>query len=432
MEKRIFRWKYLIFAICIIAVVFLAAFWDAVILRVVPKAVLSKSLTTVCTKLQERFEGSPLNILYKLVEPEGKYTANVLLCTSNSLLGKITYDMDIQTELAGHRFQAQGDVISNEMRLNLSCYLDDKFLAVASQDMADGQYYGLTYESFTTDICSIPLLNFLVSDELLRQWNSSIENIQQKVSQTSMPHIPALSEDDWRTLTLGILALPCKVETVAIATEGESWECQAVVYSLQGEQVNHLLADTSYSKDPVVAVTFYLYEGHLVKILLDCTSENNHIQCGLFLGLNPVEDVLHMNIYQQNGNDIDSFSVSIDTVHSGTLYSETWSISNVNQLQYDYQTDTGDISLIMNDEDSVSLKIIELNKGVFLESEDFQQIFHILIPNVNLEAPLSGTLTVTRGSEFSTPSYKNLSQWSLDDFWVLLNSVGLLVGIKLS
>ena len=39
-------------------------------------------------------------------------------------------------------------------------------------------------------------------------------------------------------------------------------------------------------------------------------------------------------------------------------------------------------------------------------------------------------MTVRKGSAITTPKYKNLDEWSLDDLLVLLGSIGGLLGFR--
>ncbi len=425
--------------VVVAAVVFTVLFWDKIFLRVAPKAVLTKSLGEVFEALEERFEDDPLLLVYDTIQQEGKYTADVALNTENSILGPVAYQMEVQTDGAGHRIQARGSAQAADLKLDLSCYLDNSFMAVSSPSMAEGQYYGITYDTFSQDIRSIPLLSFFISDKMLQQWDSSIQTIRQQANRSyTVPQIPQLTEEDMRTLIFGILTLPCEIETTSIAAEKGPMECQAVTYSIRGEQINQLLSNTPYSSDPTVTVTFYLNERSLVKVHLTCTSGDRRIDFGLFLGKLPAENRLRLQVFRKDGEQQDSFSLSADTDRTGELYTETWGLSKDQGMgtvdttyHVTHHPETGDTRLTINEGDPVAFRLTGTEKGFFIAVEDFRPLLDLLNRTNTGSHPVSGEIRVTKGSAISTPAYKNLDQWSLEDFWAVLSGVGSLLGIQI-
>ena len=56
-------------------------------------------------------------------------------------------------------------------------------------------------------------------------------------------------------------------------------------------------------------------------------------------------------------------------------------------------------------------------------------LFAALI-GISSQKGFDSTMTVRKGSAITTPKYKNLDEWSLDDLLVLLGSIGGLLGFK--
>ena len=441
MKKKKFRYWLLLIPVLIAAVVFIAVFWDAVLIHIAPKAVLTGALTDVFAQLEERFRDDPVLILLKNIDPDGKYTADIEVTATTSPLGTVDYNIHLQTNGIEHQLYAEGNMVTANTPLTLSWYADAEFTAVASNDLTGGSYYGITYDTFSEDIRSIPLLSFFISSKTLSQWDSSVHSLQEKVKQNwTVPQIPEMSEEDMQKFLLGILAFPCDIEKASISIDDSSLECYAISYSASGEQVDTFLSSTPYGENASVTVIFYLYENKLVKVQFSCASANQSVLYGLELGQNPLENTLYLHRTINDNGTLDGFSLSVDTQRAEDQYLEAWcycqtqdGVTQNTELEFEYCLSDGAMKLVRNgNSKELNLSLLETDNGFRIQTENLEYVLYLLAGNtIDVDSPISGTVTVTKGCQITTPAYKNLNQWSLDDFWTLLGGIGSLIGIQI-
>ena len=432
----------------LIAVVILAIiFWDVIMIRIAPKAVLTTALTDVFAQLEERFQDDPLLILAKSIDAEGKYTADVKTETANDLLGAIYYDMTIQTDSLRHQLYAEGTATTSEKSLDLSLYLDTDFMAVSSNNLLNSNYYGITYDTFTEDLRSIPLLTFFINDKMLSQWDDAIKNVQSQMSRDYTPlQIPEISKVDIEKLLLGFLAMPCKIEEQSISVSGKFLNCETLMYRASGVQVGEFLTNLlgeHYSDESVIKATFYLYNKSLVKISISCMTDGRNQSYILNLGLDPAnEPIGFQQIQRDNDGVLDDFNVTVTTQKGENTYSEVWRGSRTKDgitenllFSFEWEPSSGKMDLIAGDiSESITFNLSETENGFKLATDDLTKLLQIITQN-DQSAGDSGsivcTISVVKGSQISKPTYKNLSQWSMEDFFALLSSVGSLIGINI-
>lgn len=443
-EKRKFKWWLLVIPVLLFFAVLTAVFWDAIWLRVAPKAVLTSALTKAFSQLEERFREDPLLIVARSADPEGKYTADLTLETERELLGKVTYDMTVQTDGVSHQLLAKGLAKTADKELDLSVYMDSGFMAVSSEDLVKGNYYGITYETFASDLRKIPLLNFMVSDSLLAQWDASVQNIQEQMSRTyALPALPEISQEDTRKLLLGVAAMPCEIEKCSVLLDGNAVTCHKLDYRVSGEQVGNILSQATnrdYPSDTSVTVSFYLYQNCVIKLMLSCEAGESAVSYSLSLGMNPGEDTLLLQEIDSSDGQFKELITSVSTQRSESSYEETWNIrkteegnSSAVSVSFEWNPTSGDM-VLQSGGAAVSLNLTETENGFCLVTDDFVQLIKIATQSVSTSTgsgKIPCTMTITKGSEISVPAYKNLDQWSLEDFLVLLGGIGSLLGIHI-
>ena len=182
MEKRKHRWWILLFPVLLAVVILIAVFWDTVSVYIAPKAVLSAALKNAYSQLETRFSDDPLLILAGTLEPASRYTADAQVCVENALLGNVEYDVQLRTDGGLHQLCVDGTAVTSDKQLDLAWYMDPEFMAVSSDGLVGGNYYGITYDTFAKDIRSIPLISFFISDKMISQWDVAIQTIREQVS----------------------------------------------------------------------------------------------------------------------------------------------------------------------------------------------------------------------------------------------------------
>lgn len=442
MESRKIRWWMLVILVLLVVTICLVVFRDVIFIHVAPKAVLTAALKDTYSQLQERFREDPLMAVIRNLDPDGKYTAEVHMNASNNLLGDVSYDMLVQTNAKKHQLYAEGSAATSSRQLDLSWYMDEVFFCVSSDGMVGGNCYGITYDTFSEDIRSIPMLSFFISNKLLTQWDDAIQNIQEQMLRSyTIPQISDISDEDLQKLLLGVLAYPCEIEKASIADEDTFLECYALSYCASGEQFNSMVPNTAIDEDASLTMTFYLYENVLVKIQFQYVSAGQSDLYSLNLGLDPLENTLSLQRIENEDGVFETFELSVETERTTDQYNETWCLSktangaeeNV-EIGFDYWISNGAMELRKNDAESVQLSFIETENGFRLETDHFEKLMEIFSEENTLtsqEKSISGIMMVTQGSQIVTPEYKNLNQWSLEDFWTLLSGVGSLIGIQI-
>ena len=251
-----------------------------------------------------------------------------------------------------------------------------------------------------------------------------------------MPQLPELSEEDLQTLMLGILALPCDIENSSVSAENAFLDCQAVTYRINAEQLRKLDTDSPYSE---VAVTFYLYQNILVKVQVSCAASEQSVLYGLHLGQDPAEDILSLQVVGNNNGMFSNTSVTVESQSGEDQYTALWTVTlsennstaETVTVSYDYQSSSGVLEVTCSRMDApFSVAVMKTENGFQAKSEDYSPLIRLLTQNDDTEQ-ISGTITVAKGSQITVPAYKNLNQWSMDDFWELLTGVGALIGIPL-
>ncbi len=407
------------------------------------KTQLTAALRKAFSQLEERFQGDPLLILAEYYHPEGKYTANMEAVTNQEILGTITYDMTVSADLNAHQIRAEGIARTPKQSIDLSAYLDSSFMAVSSDELANGDYYGITYDTFASDLRKIPLLDFIVNDAVLDRWNDSIQEIQGWVCREyPQPKLPELNGQEIQKLLLGIAAMPCQIRSGDIMIGTERLTCDELDYTINAEQITGVLSrfmGEKYGAETSAYFSFYLYGDTLVRVSLTGTSGGAPFQYCFDLNQDPTRDPLTLTGSYGNAQSI---SVQVSTQSSESHYVESWEIHTIGEgiekdhsFSFDWVPQNGAMIFRSNQLPApVFFNFQKTEQGLRLETEDLISLFQLVNQAETISsnaAKAACVLTISKGADIETPGYKNLDQWSMQDFLTLLAGVGSLVGIRL-
>ncbi len=442
MEGKKFNWWLVVVPVILLLAALIICLGNFVQKQIAPKAVLTSALSKAFAQLEDRFQGDPLLILADTYDPEGKYTADVELAAENEILGTVVYDMTVQTNSSAHQISAAGAAKTSGQTLDLSLYMDADFMAVASDGLVDGNYYGITYDTFASDLRKVPLLNFLINDNLLDKWDDSVQSIQAQISRSyTQPMKADISKEEMYKVLLGIAALPCEVGETSVVLNETAITCKKLDYQISGEQIGSLLSQLTsgtYSGDATVIVSFYLHEDTVVRIALSGAAGASVFQYSLDLGMNPSENPLTL----QGSNGRSDFAITVTTQNSGDRYAEAWDIRKTaggaaqnHSFAFDWNPQSGALELRTGTlREALSLNLSETEQGFRLATDDILQLIKAVDPESQITrkaTPMACTMTVEKGSQITVPGYKNLDQWSMEDFLTLLGGIGSLIGIKI-
>lgn len=425
----------------LILLVLAVVFGGAAGRKISAKSQLTSALSHVFTQLEERFQDDPLLIMAEYYDPEGKYTAEVDAAVSQDMLGTITYRMTVDTDLKAHQFRGKGAAQTGKQDFDLSLYLDPNFMAVSSDELIAGEYYGITYDTFASDLRKIPLLDLIISDTLLNRWDDSVQEIQDQVSREyPLPQLPAFNQGELRKLLLGVAAMPCELHKTEISIGKRTLSCSELDYTINVDQVAWLLSSLTgdtYENDGTVHFSFYLYKDALVRFSLSGMTGETPFQYCFDLDLDPLNDPLTLT---GSHGDAQSLSVTVATQRSESRYAESWDIHTVAEgneqdrsFSFDWDPQSGALNFRSGKLPApIALNLRKTQSGVRLETEDLLSLIRLLLQENGVStAKSAAVLTISRGSAIETPTFKNLDQWSMQDFLTLLAGAGSLIGIRL-
>lgn len=437
MSKK--KWLWILLAVLLAAAAAVYVFWDSIAVYVMPKSVLSKALYVAMEDLQARYDQSPVSMLAGHVDPEGKYTSRMELETENELLGPVSYNMTFLADTMDNRFSAEGIVATSQNDLDLSVYLDRDFMALSSGDLLGGAYYGITYETFPEDIRSIPLLTMFIGESILSGWEASVSDIQSSMERSyQIPELPEISQRDVQRAMTAVLLLPSKVELVEMPVLGEYVKGHRITYSAKGEQVRQVLGylmDTGDGSNAQVTASFYLYEEQLVMMQLHGEAGGNIIRCALELMFDVATRTFRFAVKEQGQEQ--GFCFQHEAESQNGYLNEAWTVypnfeseGKGAEIRYRWEPVMGE--MVIGTEPSVTLNIFETEAGLNIQTDHFEWLLDAVFgnePDLEAEA-VSCNMTLQNGAQITTPEYKNISQWSLEDLLVLLGGVGSLFGLK--
>lgn len=436
--NRKFKWWMIPIAVLLAAAVLLAVFWDSVSVYLAPKTVLTAALKNTWSALETRFSGSPLLVLGKALDASGRNTIQMELDTTNDLLGDIQYNMTVQTQLSPKRILAEGTATTSGNILDLSLYLDGDFAAVSSDSLLEGNFYGITYDTFSQDIRSNYMLSFLLGDETISEWEASVTSLQEQMSGSIA--IPEISEEDISMAMMGVLALKADVSREVVELSGAAQECFLIRFEatgaqiIEGMQLAQMELPFTIGADDLLTASFYLAEDRVVKCSFDLTgAEELHIS--LVPGIAPGTDDINVSYTHQT----ESYGATISTTGNESVYTEAISFRETKDgirkdsvIRYNWDHTNGNLQLILTQDGTqtaLKLNLTGTEDGFKLATDDFDALMSVLTDGEdNADNPC--TMTVTKGADFSTPVYKNFDQWSMEDILTLLGSIGSLFGLQ--
>lgn len=436
MKKHIKGWTIILIAVLLVMII-VGVIGYRFLERVREKVILSDAVKQAFMELEARYERSPLPLLVDSLDPEGRYTADAQFSAMGELAGPMTFDMAMKIDGPSHQIFAQGKAETVQQSLDLDLYLDPDFMAVSSQDLVQGNFYGITYDTFAQDIRQIPLLGLLVSDDLLEEWDASVQRIQAKVSQDyTLPQIPEVTPEDLQPLFLSLVAMPCTAEEAAYDREGESVPCTKFVYRVEGKlaaQALSAVTQQAYQEDTAIQASLYLFEKKLVKAEVQCTAGGETAWLKLDIGEQPATGPLSFSGSLQTNR---SFHLALISQGTEDHWSIQWSADGETlqrQYAYDWNAESGDMGLLVSGSNQIALHLEKEDAGLSLDTDDVMGLLNWIsgVPQEHSGSKTACHMTLTAGEQIPVPEYKNISQWSMEDFFSLLTGIGSMLGIQL-
>ena len=423
-------------------------------LRIAPRLVLSRAIENSLAQLDSRFERSPVQLLTKALDSQGRQRAALKLETESKHLGPVVYDLALQTQTGPNRIQAEGAVITGGKVLDIQLFLDEEFAALASQGLLEGRYYGITYETFSRDLRQRQLLTALLGEGTIADWEENLASLEEKMA--AQLTLPEFSAADIRNLLRGVLALKPEIsrEDILLPTAGDH-RGFGVTFRATGAEI-HKAAEPyrqqlsgplrnwidKMSRDPEsqVCVKFSLYEGKLIQILAQLDIEGETSECLIYLGDDPGETTLSVEWDKQIGGESQRFSVMIRTEQDEERYEEELHfIKSENGKEesttVEYTWDLSSCEMVLDirqGERTVQQRLNLTGEGesLTIRSQNIRPLLNFLLEQEKVK-PAICTLTVSPGGSVPVPEYRNLDQWSAEDLLALLTGFGGLLGLNM-
>ena len=433
------KWLLLLCGGLLGAIALLAVFWDGIVIYVAPKSVLTTALYDAMEDLQTRYEKSPVSMLAEYIAEDGQYTARMELNTEHKLLGPVTYDMTVQADTMENRLAADGVINTAQKELDMRLYLDRDFMSVSSGNLLGGTDYGITYATFPEDIRSLPLISVLIGESTLSEWEGSVADIQSVMNRSyRIPELPEISTGDIQRAMLAVMLLPSQVDRVEMAVWGVYDECYRISYSAKGDQVAQVLTymmDTGDGSDAQLHASFYLYKEDLVMMQLNGQAGGNSIQCALEFMLDSATTRTLRYAVKEGGTE-QGFCLRHEAQSNNGYLDESWTLypdfaaeGEGSTLRYRWEPVMGELVLYL--QPTVTLNVFKTDAGLNIQTGQFNLLMDVLSgeePDWD-EEDVSCNLVLQKGAQITTPTYKNISQWSLEDVAALLGNIGGLLGL---
>lgn len=417
------------------------AAWDYAGVWIAPKMVLQSALRETVCELENRFDGHPLMVLAELLDEKGRYCADLELTFPDPLWGISQYRGDLQIDFSDHRIKTQGIVINEEDSHRFSVYLDREIAALQTDQMDNEKFYAVEYDSFSSDLKSIPLLSYFLENSLLSKWESGLGKVEELMGKTvPTPGRIQISPEMIEGVLKGILLLPCRVERSDCWLDSRYSSCK-ITYSLD-ERTKMLLERGGVRLNPELeeaTVSFILYRNSLVQINAEAVVGSEVKECCFFLMEDATVGKAGLKYSVSRQGEANEISVSLSSNRGKESLTESWDISwnadgrsNSIDLDYTWQSDSGKLFLKNAEGKGAFFVMKTTDNGLLFSSDDFMSLPAIFDSEKNKSSLLrmSGTVILRKGSPVAVPDYKPLKECSLEEFAGLLMVLAPVFGWK--
>ena len=439
------KWPIVLAVVLICTAVGIYWFRDGLMIRLFPKIVLSKALGETFSQQETRYAQSPVHLLANALSKDGCQNISLKLDTETKFMGIAHYDLELRTQTGPNRICGEGSVSTGAGIMDLQLYLDENFGAISSQSLTEGNYYGLTYDTFPEDIRSFELLRLLAGEEVLSAWDTSVAGFAEHMRRSYA--MPELTAEDIHSALMAALALKPQVKagenkgsyTVTFRADGQEIAGKAEEYRNQlPETLASLVQQLDQDENSNLRVVFTLHDKSLTAVEAVMTLNNGSYRVTADLsGAN----TLKLELFLYDGENLERTELTVKTLSDTEIYQESVAmIRTVNgvrtQTMADYTWDlsSGDMVLNLTKEGKkheIRLNLTGEGESFTVSCQQFENVFSLLTGKEN-PRPAICVLTLSPGEpNTEIPEYRNLSDWSMEDLFLLFTRLGGLVGLKL-
>lgn len=399
-------------AVIAVWIAMVAVFWDVLVMYLAPQIPVGTALSSACDALQTRYKESPVPIFLRGYDEGGQTTAHLELRTKTGDVSKGA--LLVRSDLKKNQIQMDGTLPDETSLGSISIYLDRNFAALSSDKLLRGGYYGITYDTFEQDFRSIPLVSLLVPNAQLSQWTDSVRALQEKMNRgVSLPSVPNIPIDLLKKAPLALWVLRGRVSTENLDVNSQLLPCYKVVYRVDegtARGIVERVAPGAVPQNAQAQLTCWLHQKSLVQMKLEAAAGEKQISLMVTLGCDAGRDDLA----------IEAAASAMGQTTVRIRKEGAWDVIDLGDTLISYQWDskTGDLVLRLPEKEAVSMNLSEAESGFRVESPELGKIV-----GSRLFDGYNCTAIVTKGAEITTPDFKNLDQWSLEDLGIFLTGI---------
>lgn len=150
-NKKWLRWAIPVASVLVLAIA-AALLWKPLLLKFAPETYLNMASKRTFAALAERGEGSPAALIGTAQEILEKGTVDISVDTNDPEIGEIDIDLSMASDQAAKQYAVNGEMQILGQDIDMGLYVDEDVFALKVNPFTNGNYYGLTYDSFDSDI----------------------------------------------------------------------------------------------------------------------------------------------------------------------------------------------------------------------------------------------------------------------------------------
>lgn len=482
-EKK-HKLKWWIVAIAAVLVVVLAVFllWEPLYVRIAPQAALSKAAFNTMEDLASRYEGNPIAMMDKIssceqIAGEGEFVITIPdegdIRANISVVG----DRNKRQVLLEMGMAVNVDY-SASVSADLDFYMDPDFMALNLDQVTNGTFYGIAYDTFGKDIRSNQLILDAISESGVTSIEEWISYLQEAMNAEEAEYEP--SEAYTELLTQFLTAQKPDVSNEKVKLGRKEYSCYAISYLIPISDLGDFadsyvdlieddemlrnavsagsfasqvddpeyfwdtivdglreMADSIQDIDGDVTICFHIYKNHVVNINMnfDGTRDSGdklEIEASFLLGEDPTQGdiVLNMDISDDkkyNINIVLSTEKDDSTISQSLEFNRTGSDNDGTlTLAYEWDREAGDLELEYRLDTDNGSETDKFSQTLILKEED--DGFRITISDFDSIPSMQGmdcslSLYFHEGKRISVPQYTNIKDLTSTDLYDMLINI---------
>ena len=375
---------------------------------------LYNSILSLTSIIEEVTETSPAVRMSRTLSKDG-FTADAYIHS-----GKQEIHLNFKIIASQKRLNADGTISSEDNLQNFSLYLDPNVLTF-SVDPKKERHYGINFHTFQKDLEQIPLINWILPDHFIKQWDTSLQKIPELFNKIdSFCFFPEINLANISSFAKFLWILPAEINISASPETTES--ALRIVFKFQSDTAPSYLKEKLKEKkiDPYnITATFYMNKKDLAIAEITLRKGNDLTQISVEYPNNTSEYLRSVLFSEtETGREVVKLTLNTDG-------SEFWAISNdYSEIMIDWNPTTN-IMLINNGTNSVSLVYQKEEDGFSIESDDLKNLMMFIDPSSERSILDDHCrIKIVKGAYVpESYQYKNLSEWTLEDLLTIWNEI---------